>query len=99
MKNKNGDVMKFLNLFCQGYAYAFVIMEFCILLNLIINFNKMDNKRRKFLLLQMPLFILIVFAIRYCNTAFDDFMIAIMLSIIVTLNLLIYSKYLGNQNS
>lgn len=91
--------MKFLNLFCQGYAYAFVIMEFCILLNLIIKFNKMDNKRRKFLLLQMPLFILIVFAIRYCNTAFDDFMIAIMLSIIVTLNLLIYSKYLGNQNS
>ena len=49
MKNKNGDVMKFLNLFCQGYAYAFVIMEFCILLNLIIKFNKMDNKRRKLL--------------------------------------------------
>lgn len=91
--------MKFLNLFCQGYAYAYVIMEICILLNLIMKFNKMDNKRRKFLLYQIPLVIMIVFAIRYCNTAFDDFMIAIMLSIIVTLNLLIYSKYLGNQNS
>lgn len=91
--------MKFLNLFCQGYAYAYVIMEFCILLNLIMKFNKMDNKRRKFLLYQIPLVILIVFEIRYCNTAFDDFMIAIMLSIIVTLNLLIYSKHLMNQNS
>ena len=91
--------MKFLNLFCQGYAYAYVIMEFCILLNLIMKFNKMDNKRRKFLLYQIPLVILIVFAIRYCNTTFNDFMITIMLSIIVTLNLLIYSKHLMNQNS
>ena len=91
--------MKFLNLFCQGYAYAYVIMEFCILLNLIMKFNKMDNKRRKFLLYQIPLVILIVFAIRYYNTTFNDFMIAIMLSIIVTLNLLIYSKHLMNQNS
>lgn len=91
--------MKILNLFCQGYAYAYVIMEFCILLNLIMKFNKMDNKRRKFLLYQIPLVILIVFAIRYCNTTFNDFMIAIMLSIIVTLNLLIYSKHLMNQNS
>lgn len=91
--------MKFLSLFCQGYAYALTTIEFCILLNLIIKFNKMDNKRRKFLLLQMPLFILIVFAIYYCNTAFNDFMIAIMLSIIVTFNLLIYSKHLGNHNS
>lgn len=91
--------MKFLNLFCQGYAYAFVIMELHILLNLIMKFNKMDNKRRKFLLYQIPLVILIVFAIRYCNTTFNDFMIAIMLSIIVTLNLLIYSKHLRNQNS
>ena len=91
--------MKFLNLFCQGYAYAYVIMEFCILLNLIMKFNKMDNKRRKFLLYQIPLVILIVFAIRYCNTTFNDFMIAIMLSIIVMLNLLIYSKHLMNQNS
>lgn len=91
--------MKFLNLFCQGYAYAYVIMEFCILLNLIMKFNKMDNKRRKFLLYQIPLIILIVFEIRYCNTTFNDFMIAIMLSIIVTFNLLIYSKHLGNHNS
>lgn len=90
--------MKILNLFCQGYAYAYVIMEFCILLNLIMKFNKMDNKRRKFLLYQIPLVILIVFAIRYCNTTFNDFMIAIMLSIIVTFNLLIYSKHLGNHN-
>ena len=90
--------MKFLNLFCQGYAYAFVTMEFCIILNLIIKFNKMDNKRKKFLLYQIPLVIMIVFAIRYCNTTFNDFMIAIMLSIIVTLNLLIYSKHLRNQN-
>lgn len=91
--------MKILNLFCQGYSYAYVIMEFCILLNLIMKFNKMDNKRRKFLLYQIPLVILIVFAIRHCNTTFNDFMIAIMLSIIVTLNLLIYSKHLMNQNS
>lgn len=90
--------MKFLNLFCQWYAYAFVTMEFCIILNLIIKFNKMDNKRKKILLYQIPLAIMIVFAIRYCNTTFNDFMIAIMLSIIVTLNLLIYSKHLRNQN-
>lgn len=82
--------MKFLNLFYQGYAYAFVIMELHILLNLIMKFNKMDNKRRKFLLLQILIFILIVFTICCYNTALDDFMIAIMLSIIVTLNLLVY---------
>lgn len=91
--------MKFLNLFCQGYAYALTTIDFCIILNIIIKFNKIDYKRKKFLLLQILIFILIVFEIYFDNTIFNNFMIIIMLSIVIALNFLVYSKYLWNHNS
>lgn len=86
--------MKFLNLFCQGYAYALITIEFCIILNIIIKIKKMDYKRKKFLLPQIPLFILIVFEIYFDNTTLNNFMIIIALSIVAALNFLVYSKYL-----
>lgn len=86
--------MKFLNLFCQGYAHALTTIEFCIILNIIIKIKKMDYKRKKFLLPQIPLFILIVFEIYFDNTTLNNFMIIIALSIVTALNFLVYSKYL-----
>ena len=86
--------MKFLNLFCQGYAYALTTIELCIILNVIIKIKKMDYKRKKFLLPQIPLFILIVFEIYFDNTTLNNFMIIIALSIVTALNFLVYSKYL-----
>ena len=86
--------MKFLNLFCQGYAYALTTIEFCIILNIIIKIKKMDYKRKKILLPQIPLFILIVFEIYFDNTTLNNFMIIIALSIVTALNFLVYSKYL-----
>lgn len=91
--------MKFLNLFCQGYAYALTTIEFCIILKIITKFNKIDYKRKKFLLIQIPLLILIVFEIYFDNTTFNNFMMIIMLSIVMALNFLVYPKYLWNQNS
>lgn len=91
--------MKFLNLFCQGYAYALTTIEFCIILNIIIKIKKMDYNRKKFLLPQIPLFILIVFELYFDNIIFNNFMIIIMLSIVMALNFLIYSEYLWNHNS
>lgn len=86
--------MKFLSLFCQGYSYALTTIEFCIILNIIIKIKKMDYKRKKFLLPQIPLFILIVFEIYFDNTTLNNFMIIIALSIVTALNFLVYSKYL-----
>ena len=91
--------MKFLNLFCQGYAYALTTIEFCIILNIITKFNKIDYKRKKVLLLQIPLFILIIFELYFDNTIFNNFMMIIALSIVMALNFLIYSEYLWNHNS
>ena len=54
----------------------------------------MDYKRKKFLLPQIPLFILIVFEIYFDNTTLNNFMIIIALSIVTALNFLVYSKYL-----
>lgn len=91
--------MKFLNLFCQGYAYAFVIMDLCIVLSVITKFNKIDYKRKKFLLSQIIFLILTIFSIHFYDTTFDTFMIIIMLSIVVPLNWLIYSKEITNVHS
>lgn len=41
--------MKFLNLFCQGYAYALATIDFCIILKIIIKINEIDYKRNKVL--------------------------------------------------
>lgn len=91
--------MKFLNLFCQGYAYAFVIMDLCIILSVITKFNKIDYKKKKFLLSQIIILILTIFSIYFYDTTFDTFIIIIMLSIVVPLNWLIYSKEITNVHS
>lgn len=91
--------MKFLNLFCQGYAYALATIDFCIILKIIIKINEIDYKRKKFLLLQILIFILIVFEIYFDNTTLNDFMMIIMLSIVIALNFLMYPKHLWNHNS
>lgn len=91
--------MKFLSLFCQGYAHALTTIEFCIILNIITKFNKIDYKRKKFFSLQILIFILIVFELYFDNTIFNNFMMIIMLSIVMALNFLVYSKEITNVHS
>lgn len=91
--------MKFLNLFFQGYEYALIAMEFCIISYIIIKINKMDNNRKQLLLLQIIFLILTAFAICYDNTKLNNFIITIVLAFFVPLNLEIYSEYLEHHNS
>lgn len=91
--------MKFLNLFCQGYEYALITIDICVILNVITKFNEIDYKKKKFLLCQIILLILSIFSIYFYDTIFDNFMIIIMLSIVVPLNWLMYSEEITNVHS
>ena len=88
--------MKFLSLFCQGYAYALTTIEFCIILNIITKFNKIDYKRKRFFSLQILIFILICFSLCYFNIEINNFIAGIIGLIVVFLNTIIYNEVLEN---